>query len=253
MWLGETARLAHADRVFLRDLAEWGGIVHSAYARVLLDGIKSAGGIDERKALSSRLVETQFASLIALGQLYVAVRGGQDGSIVQSRLAVGFETARRALQQVGRGSGAAIWELLRLPDPESPQLGEADKTQHAAYVAACGERSLALRRVSTIVRENMLLASVSGEAPRMVLVSGPRPVSEIKTGRERESEAQAETAFLIVDTSGGCPADAGDLVAVACPTRLPVLEEIVNEVKFISEETAATARLVGLALDFRIS
>ena len=249
MWLSEDARLAHADRAFLRDLAEWGGIVHAVHARVLLDGIKSARGIDERKALSSRLVETQFASLIALGQLYVAVRGHQDGSIVQSRLAVGFETARRELQQVGHSSGAAIWELLRLPDPESSQLGEVDKTQHAAYVAACDERSLALRRVSTIVRENMLLASASGEAPRMVLVSGPGPVSGIKTGRERESETQAETAFLVVDTSGGHPSDAGDLVAVACPTRVPVLEEIVEDVKFICEETAATAGLVGLALD----
>ena len=48
---------------------------------------------------------------------------------------------------------------------------------------------------------------------------------------------------------GGHPSDAGDLVAVACPTRVPVLEEIVEDVKFICEETAATAGLVGLALD----
>ena len=249
MWLPNSAARDHADRALLRDVAVWGGNVHAIHSRVLLAAIQAADGVDERKAVSSRLILTQLSALIALGQLYVAVRDRSGRPIAQSRLAAGLDEAREALQRLARDAEPSIWELLHLPAPDSPQLDHVNAEQRVAYTGACEERSTSLKRVSTILRENMLLATIGSDPARTLLVSGPKIVSEIKTGRENESEAQGETAFLITDASDGSLRDAGDLVVVACPTRLPVLEGIADDTEFIANETAATAHLVGLAMD----
>ncbi len=249
MWPPNSAARDHADRALLRDVAAWGGNVHAIHSRVLLAAIHAADGVDERKAVSSRLILTQLAALVALGQLHAAVSDRNGRPIAQLQLAAGLDEARTALRRLARGAEASIWELLHLPDPDSPKLAGVNAEQRVAYGGACEERSTSLERVATIVRENMLLATVGGDPARILLVSGPKIVSEIKTGRENESEAQGETAFLMTDASDGSLRDAGDLVVVACPTRLPILEGIADDTEFIANETAATAHLVGLAMD----
>jgi len=241
-----------SDRALLSDLAGWAGTVRTTHAQVLLEAIRSSCHLDQRKALSSVLVRIELEAIIALGQLYLAVRTCKGRALVEAHLTTGLADTRGLLLEIGRRPNPKIWNLMRIPSTDSSSIEHATPPQRAAYIRACTDRSDALARVSEIARANMLLPTVGADSTGALLVTGPNSVSAIKTGRDSASSMEGDSAFLITGEYGGRNHDATDLVAIACPTIPTVLDKICADIDFLDSEISMTSTLVALAMDLGV-
>ena len=249
MWPKSSDAALTADRTYLRDYAGWVSSIHGVEARALVAAIRQSDDRNLRKALSTRLMQSRVSALLSIGFLYVAVRERFGSSLLRARLRADAASARLALRQASLASGAGFWRFLRLPEPTELRKAEVDPAAVNEYVDSGEQRLANLARISQIARQDMLLSTLDAGRHNRIIVASPRSVGLIKTGQESELHGLSNTAFCLVDLSGGELQDEGDLVAVASPTTPAVIEEIAEEIAFIDAEAAATAALVSLVAD----
>ena len=246
MWLKDEAARLTADRAYLQDYSGWVSSIHWREAKVLVAAIRQTDDRDQRKALSTRLVQTRMTALLSIGLLFVAIRRRLASSLVEERLKATVSDARGLLREAGRQQGQAFWQLLDLPSPEQVRVASDDPAVANEYLDLSEERGRNLERIADLARQDMLLTVLDPSRHGRILVATPLTVSAIKTGRISELPEMSNTAFYLADLSGGQLDDTGDIVALACPTTPAVVEEIADDIAFIDQEAGETAALVDL-------
>ena len=249
MWPKSAEAALTADRTYLKDYAGWVSSIHGVEARALVEAIRQADDRNLRKALSTRLMQSRVSALLSIGLLFVAIRERFGSSLLQARLRADATAARMVLREASGASGTGLWRFLRLPEPAEMRQAAVDPAAVNEYVDSGEQRLANLATISQIARQDMLLSTLDTDRHNRIIVASPRSVGLIKTGQESELHGLSNTAFYLVDLSGGELQDEGDLVAVASPTTPAVIEEIAEEIVFIDAEAAETASLVGLVAD----
>lgn len=249
MWLEDESAQLTADRAYLQDYSGWVSSIHRREAGVLVAAIRQTDDRDQRKALSTRLLQARMTALLSIGLLFVAIRRRLASSLVEERLKATVSDARDLLREAGRQQGQAFWQLLDLPSPEQVRAAADDPVIANEYLDLSEQRGRNLGRIADLARQDMLLTVLDPQRHGRILVATPLTVSAVKTGHVSDLPEVSNTAFYLADLSGGQLRDSSDLVALACPTTPAVVEEIADHVAFIDQEAGETAALVDLAAE----
>ena len=234
-----------ADRALLRDQERWIARAHETEAEVILAALRESEDRDRRKALSARLVMIRRDALLAIGLLYAAIEGRRASSLAQALITARASDLRATFRRASAHGRRPFWEFLDLPAPDQVAAAGGDSARAAAYADTCARRAANLGGVAGLARQDMLLTFLGSDSSGQILVDNPQTVGLLKTG-ESELRDTSNTAFYVVDMSGGQSAQADDLVAVACPTTPSVLDQIAADIALVDGEAAETVALVRL-------
>ena len=237
------------DRAFLHDQSLWIANVHQIEAEVVLGALEESQDRNRRKALSARLIMIRRDALLAIGLLYVAISRRRAESIAGAFLSGRASDVHKMFRRAGVSTETPFWEFVDLPQPS--RIGEAtnDPGVAKAYADSCALRARNLTRVGALARQDMMFAFSSSGLTGQILVDSPRTVSLLKASEESDLRDSGNTAFYVVDMSGGESAQADDLVAIACPTTPEVLDGIAADIAFVDGEAAETVALTNLVAD----